>query len=87
MVDKARAARQREQAGELQEAEVTRPAPGHDRLRLIGAREAARFLGLSLDELYRMRERGEGPPGYRIGRHIRFRWTDLHAWQQRHPTR
>ncbi len=66
---------------------MTRPAPGHDRLRLIGAREAARFLGLSLDELYRMRERGEGPPGYRIGRHIRFRWTDLHAWQQRHPTR
>jgi excisionase family DNA binding protein len=64
---------------------MTRPAPGQDRLRLVSAREAARFLGLSLDELYRMRERGHGPPGYRIGRHVRFRWTDLHACQQRHP--
>lgn len=50
----------------------------------MSTREAARFLGLSVDELYRMRERGQGPPGYRIGRHLRFRWTDLHVWQQRH---
>jgi excisionase family DNA binding protein len=57
--------------------------PGHDRLRLVSAREAARFLGLTLDQLYRLRERGEGPPGYRIGRHIRFQWADLRAWQQR----
>lgn len=52
---------------------------------MVSAREAARFLGLTLGELYRLRERSEGPPGYRIGRHIRFRWVDLHAWQQRHP--
>lgn len=57
--------------------------PGHDRLRLVSAREAARFLGLTLDQLYRLRERGEGPPGYRVGRHIRFRWADLKAWQTR----
>lgn len=63
---------------------MTRPAPGQDRLRLVSAREAARFLGLSLDQLYRMRERGQGPPGYRVGRHIRFRWADLHDWQRRH---
>ena len=63
---------------------MTRPAPGQDRLRLLSTRQAARFLGLTLDELYRLRERGQGPPGYRVGRHLRFRWTDLHAWQQRH---
>lgn len=57
--------------------------PGHDRLRLVSAREAARFLGLTLDQLYRLRERGDGPPAYRIGRHLRFRWGDLKAWQER----
>lgn len=63
---------------------MTRLGPGQDRLRLISAREAARFLGITLDELYRLRERGDGPPGSRIGRHLRFRWADVHAWQQRH---
>lgn len=62
---------------------MTRVTPGHDRLRLLPAREAARFLGITLDELYRMRERRQGPRAYRVGRHLRFRWADLAEWQRR----
>lgn len=57
--------------------------PGHDWLKLVSAREAAGLLGPTLDQLYRLRERGDGPPAYRVGRHLRFRWADLKAWQQR----
>ena len=38
------------------------------------------MLGIPVNTLYGWRCRGEGPPGYRIGRHIRYRRAAVEAW-------
>lgn len=48
--------------------------------RLLSPAELADYLGIPLQTLYQWRHRGEGPPGYRIGRHVRYRSSDIRAW-------
>ncbi len=52
--------------------------------RLMSPGEVARFLGLPLRTIYRWRSRGDGPRGYRIGRHVRYRYEDVELWLERH---
>ncbi len=42
--------------------------------------ELAEYLGVPLRTLYAWRYRGEGPRGYKIGKHIRYRQSDIEAW-------
>lgn len=42
--------------------------------------EVAAFLRIPSRTLYQWRYRGKGPPAYRVGRHLRFRWLDVEAW-------
>ena len=42
--------------------------------------EVADYLRVPLRTLYRWRYAGEGPPAFRVGRHLRFRWADVEAW-------
>jgi excisionase family DNA binding protein len=51
---------------------------------LMSPGEVARFLGLPLRTIYRWRSRGEGPRGYRVGRHVRYRVRDIEHWLERH---
>jgi excisionase family DNA binding protein len=37
-------------------------------------------LRLPLRTLYQWRSRGVGPPGYKIGRHVRYRRSDVERW-------
>ena len=46
--------------------------------------EVAAFLGVPLQTIYRSRYRHEGPPGYRVGRHLRYRATDVEQWLEEH---
>jgi excisionase family DNA binding protein len=48
--------------------------------RLLTLPEVAEILGVPVATLYRWRHRGEGPPGYRIGRHVRYRRATVDAW-------
>jgi len=54
---------------------------GLDRLLSVG--ELAKYLGVPVATLYAWRYRGEGPPGFRVGRHLRYRWSDVQAWIER----
>ena len=45
---------------------------------LVGV--AGVILGIPVPTIYRWRYRGDGPPGFRVGRHLRFRWSDVEAW-------
>ena len=47
---------------------------------LLSASEVAAYLGVPIKTLYRWRYRREGPPALRVGRHIRYRRTDLEDW-------
>lgn len=48
--------------------------------RLMTLNEVSNLLGVPVATLYRWRHRGEGPPGYRIGRHVRYRRAAIEAW-------
>lgn len=47
---------------------------------LLTAQELANFLGVPLSTLYAWRYRGEGPRGFRAGRHLRYRKSDVDKW-------
>ena len=47
---------------------------------LLTPAELARYLQVPLTTIYRWRSRGEGPPGMRLGRHVRFRLGDVEQW-------
>jgi excisionase family DNA binding protein len=51
---------------------------------LMSPGDVARFLGLPLRTIYRWRLRGEGPRGYRVGRHVRYRARDVERWLEHH---
>jgi excisionase family DNA binding protein len=48
--------------------------------RLMTLAEVARYLGVSRHTLYDWRVRHLGPPGYRVGRHVRYRLSEVDAW-------
>jgi len=48
--------------------------------RLLSVKDLADYLGVPVATLYQWRYRREGPPGFRVGRHIRYRPTDVEAW-------
>lgn len=48
--------------------------------RLMTMAELAEMLGVPVNTIYGWRCRGEGPPGYRIGRHVRYRRDAVEEW-------
>lgn len=50
--------------------------------RLLSVQDLADYLGVPVTTLYQWRYRREGPPGFRVGRHIRYRWQDVLDWVQ-----
>jgi excisionase family DNA binding protein len=57
------------------------PPPPQTRLeRLLSAQELADYLDVPLKTIYAWRYRGQGPRGFRVGRHVRFRLSDVHHW-------
>lgn len=51
---------------------------------LMSPYEVASYLGVPLRTVYRWRTRGEGPRGYRVGRHVRYRIADVERWLEGH---
>jgi excisionase family DNA binding protein len=48
--------------------------------RLMTISELSEMLGVPVDTLCGWRHRGEGPRGYRVGRHVRYRREAVEAW-------
>lgn len=42
--------------------------------------DLASYLGVPVATIYKWRHTGEGPAGYRIGRHVRFDPEDVATW-------
>jgi len=40
--------------------------------RLWGVKDVADYLGIPVQTIYQWRTKGYGPPGVRIGKHVRF---------------
>jgi predicted DNA-binding transcriptional regulator AlpA len=59
----------------------------HPEDRLVDVKELAAYLNLPVKTLYAWRYRREGPPAFRVGRYLRYRWSDVELWiQQRIET-
>lgn len=50
---------------------------------LLTAKELATYLEVPVKTLYAWRYRRKGPPGFRVGRHLRYRRSDVQEWIQR----
>lgn len=48
--------------------------------RLLSVDDLADYLGIPVATIYTWRHRGHGPPGFRVGRHLRFRTSDVAHW-------
>jgi excisionase family DNA binding protein len=48
--------------------------------RLLTVEDLAEYLGVPVATLYAWRYRRQGPPGFRVGRHVRFRRSDIDDW-------
>jgi len=49
----------------------------------LSVAELADYLGVPIATVYRWRYQRQGPLGYRIGRHVRFRSSDVQRWLER----
>jgi excisionase family DNA binding protein len=52
--------------------------------KLMSISDLSEMLGVPVHTLYRWRHRGEGPVGYRIGRHVKYRRAAVEAWLEAH---
>jgi excisionase family DNA binding protein len=48
--------------------------------RLLSIPELADYLGVPIATIYRWRYMRDGPAGYRVGRHVRYRVIDVERW-------
>ncbi len=48
--------------------------------RLLGIQELSEYLAVPVAMLYAWRYRREGPPGFRVGKHLRYRLCDVEEW-------
>jgi excisionase family DNA binding protein len=58
---------------------------GAERTRqFLGPNDLAELLGVPVRTIYRWRWTGDGPRGFRIGRHVRYRVADIERWLEEH---
>lgn len=48
--------------------------------KLLSIDDVADYLGVPKNTLYQWRSKGYGPPGRRVGKHVRCRPDDVDAW-------
>jgi excisionase family DNA binding protein len=49
----------------------------------LSVQELAAQLHVSAQTIYDLRSQGRGPTGFRVGRHLRFRTSEIEAWLSR----
>ena len=53
---------------------------------LLSPVELATLLSVPLPTIYRWRSRQQGPPSFRIGRHVRYSLEDIQEWLETRRT-
>lgn len=49
-------------------------------MKLLSIQDLSAYLGVPVNTLYQWRTKGYGPAGRRIGKHVRYRESDVEAW-------
>jgi excisionase family DNA binding protein len=50
---------------------------------VLSLSELCAHLGVSVQTIYDLRSQGRGPRGFRVGRELRFRISEVEAWLER----
>lgn len=48
--------------------------------RILSVEELADYLEVPVKTIYTWRHRRTGPRGFRAGKYLRFRWSDVQTW-------
>lgn len=48
--------------------------------RLLTVDDLSEYLGVPLTTVYAWRYHRQGPPGFRVGKHLRYRRADVEQW-------
>lgn len=48
--------------------------------KLWSVQDLADYLGVPLQTVYQWRKKGYGPRGVKVGKHVRFRPTEVERW-------
>lgn len=59
------------------------PPPPAGPKKLASAEEVAEYLDVPVNTLYQWRYLRKGPKGSRVGKYLRYRWTDVEKWLDR----
>jgi len=51
--------------------------------RLMTVDDLADYLGIPVQTVYKQRAEGTGPPGYRIGKYVRWKRSEVEAWLEK----
>jgi predicted DNA-binding transcriptional regulator AlpA len=51
---------------------------------LVPLEQVLDYTGLTPSGFYSMRHRGAGPPAYRFGKRLMFKWSDVENWAESH---
>ncbi len=51
--------------------------------RHLSPEQVAEREGVPVATVYQWRSRRTGPPGFKVGRHVRYRLADVIAWEER----
>lgn len=51
-----------------------------DREPLVPLDEVLDYTGLTASAFYSLRHKGGGPPAYKLGRRLMFRWSEVEEW-------
>jgi predicted DNA-binding transcriptional regulator AlpA len=52
--------------------------------KLMSLTDVSEMLGIPVHTLYSWRYKCDGPVGYRVGRHVRYRREAVEAWLEQH---
>jgi len=64
------------------EPPTTQPEPPHPQPieQVLSLTELREFLNVSAQTIYDLRSQGRGPTGFRVGRELRFRISEIQRW-------
>lgn len=62
----------------------TTPSENKSGEQLLSIQELALRLNVPVSTVYGWRHKGSGRRGFRVGRHVRFRWSDVEKWLEEH---
>jgi predicted DNA-binding transcriptional regulator AlpA len=51
---------------------------------LVPLSDVADYFGVPIETFYSWRKKGKAPKGFKVGRAVKYRWSEVEAWLEAH---